>query len=395
MTGPLQETVALLGDLIAYPTVSSDSNLELVADLGQRLQDFGAQVDLFHDDSGAKANLFATIGPDADGGVLLSGHTDVVPVTDQDWTSDPFALRQSDGRLYGRGACDMKGFIAAATVMARDYAALPLCRPVHFSFTYDEEVGCLGAQALVPELQRRGIRPAIAIIGEPTEMRVIEGHKGCCEYTVRFSGREGHGSAPHRGVNAAEYAARYVGELMRLRGELMLRAPENSPFEPPWTTLNVGRIAGGVAHNVIAGKAEVDWEMRPVQDKDAAFVHTEMQRVIDQDLLPMMQAVWPDADIVTDVIGEVAGLEVMPENAARDLLARLNGANGADVVAFATEAGLFQQLGMAVAVCGPGSIEQAHRPDEFVSLDQLQTCLDMLSRLGRSGVLTAVDAPRL
>jgi acetylornithine deacetylase len=387
MTHRLEKTVDLLARLIGYPTVSSSGNLAMIAELAARLEDSGARVDLFEAPGGTKANLFATLGPDGPGGLVLSGHTDVVPVADQDWSTDPFMLHEEGGRLYGRGSCDMKGFIAAATVTARDLANRPLRRPVHFAFTYDEEVGCLGARSLVPELQRRGLQPAMAIIGEPTEMRVIEGHKGCCEYTVRFSGLEGHGSSPHRGVNAAEYAVQYVSELLRLRGELMLRAPQGGRHEPPWTTLNVGRISGGVAHNVIAGKAEVDWEMRPVQDSDAAYVKTEMTRIVDQQLLPMMRAIHPDASIVTDVIGEVVGLEVMPENAARDLVAGLVGSNDADVVPFGTEAGLFQKMGMSVAVCGPGSIDQAHKPDEFVSLDQLRACLDMLHRLGRSPVL--------
>ncbi|WP_424988572.1 acetylornithine deacetylase [Microbulbifer sp. S227A] len=389
MTQHLEETVRYLGRLVSYPTVSADSNRLMVADLAARLEDAGAQVDLFATPDGKKANLFATLGPDVPGGIVLSGHTDVVPVADQDWTSDPFELRQAGGRLYGRGTCDMKGFIAAATVLAPEFARHPLRRPIHFAFTHDEEVGCLGARALVPALQARGVRPAMAIIGEPTGMQVIEGHKGCCEYTVRFSGLEGHGSAPHRGVNAAEYAVRYVAELMQLRGDLMMRAPKDSRFEPPWTTINIGRIAGGVAHNVIAGKAEVDWEMRPVQEGDAEFVKTAMQRVVDSDLLPMMRTISPRADIVTDVVGEVAGLEVMAENAARDLVASLVGANGADVVPFGTEAGLFQKMGMAVAVCGPGSIEQAHKPDEFVSLGQLERCIDMLLRLARAPALVS------
>jgi len=177
----LARTVALLDHLIAYPTISADSNLDLINDLATRLESCGARVDLFRDETGRKANLFATLGPDRAGGVVLSGHTDVVPVADQDWSSDPFEMRQADGRLYGRGSCDMKGFIAASLVMAQEFGAMHLRRPIHFAFTYDEEVGCIGASALVPELQKRGLKPAMAIIGEPTEMRVIEGHKGCCE----------------------------------------------------------------------------------------------------------------------------------------------------------------------------------------------------------------------
>ncbi|GAA6200807.1 acetylornithine deacetylase [Aquicoccus sp. SU-CL01552] len=391
MSARLSETVALLERLISYPTVSSDSNLAMIAELAQRLEAVGARVDLFADPSGRKANLFATLGPEGPGGIMLSGHTDVVPVEDQDWTGDPFALREEGGLLYGRGSCDMKGFIAAATVMAAEFAQADLRRPVHFAFTYDEEVGCLGARALVPELEKRGLRPAMAVIGEPTSMRVIEGHKGCCEYTVRFSGLEGHGSSPERGVNAAEYAARYVTRLMELRQALMLRAPDDGRFEPPWTTLNVGRISGGVAHNVIAGKAEVDWEMRPVQDADVDFVKEAVAAYVDHELLPAMRAVCDEAWIETEVIGEVAGLLPMEENAARDLISRLVGANGAHVVPFGTEAGLFQKMGTSVVVCGPGSIEQAHKPDEFVSLDQMQACLQMLEKLGRSAALVGPE----
>ena len=378
----LQATVDLLERLIAYPTVSTDSNLELILDLSGRLQSLGARTHIFGDETGTKATLFGSLGPDEPGGILLSGHSDVVPVTDQDWASDPFEMRQADGRLYGRGACDMKGFIAACIVMAERYAAMPLKRPVHFAFTYDEETGCLGAQALIPELNRLGIKPDIAIIGEPTEMRVIEGHKGCCEYTTRFEGLEGHGSSPDLGVNAAEYAVRYVSRLMELRGDLRARTPQGSRFDPPYTTINIGRVQGGHAHNVIVGKAEVDWEFRPVQDSDMRFVKSTMEAFVTDELLPQMRAVYPQADITMETVGEVPGLEPMTENAARDLMATLLGANSAGVVPFGTEAGLFQQMGMDVILCGPGSIAQAHKPDEFVSLDQLELCLNMLERLG-------------
>ncbi|WP_157440913.1 acetylornithine deacetylase [Aestuariivita boseongensis] len=379
----LEDTVDTLGRLIAYPTVSSDSNLEMIADLALVLEGHGAHVEVFRDPSGSKANLFATLGPDVPGGLVLSGHTDVVPVTDQDWSSDPFALRDEGERLYGRGTCDMKGFIAATLVMAERFAGMDLKRPIHFAFTHDEEVGCIGARALVPELKSRGIAPAMALIGEPTLMRVIEGHKGCCEYTVRFEGLEGHGSNPDVGVSAVEYAARYAARLLALREDLIARTPESSTFQPPWTTLNVGRIAGGSAHNVIAGKAEIDWEMRPVQQADALFVKQIMAEYVDEALLPAMRAVSPDADISTEIIGEVAGLEPATTNQTRDIVMALTGANGADLVPFGTEAGLFQEIGMDVIVCGPGSIDQAHKPDEFITRSELQSCLKLLEQLGQ------------
>ena len=377
----LEDCKATLAELIAFPSVSSDSNLEVIAYLAARLEASGARVEILPDAGGAKANLWATLGPEGDGGLVLSGHTDVVPVTDQAWSSDPFVMSERDGRLYGRGTCDMKGFLAACLTLAPQFAAAPLTRPVHFAFTHDEEVGCLGAQDLVRQLKARNLNPHMAIVGEPTQMQLVDGHKGCHEYSVHFQGLEGHGSTPDLGVNAVEYAARYVTRLLELRADLRARAPADSPFDPPWTTLNIGALHGGSAHNVIAPRAQLDWEMRPVQPGDAAYVLTQIQSFCDTELLPEMRRVHPDAAITTEVIGEVAGLEPRPRNAARRLLMRLTGANGAGLVPFGTEAGLFQSLGLDVVLCGPGSIEQAHKADEFLSVAQLQACLDLLDSL--------------
>ncbi len=378
----LDDTKVLLRHLIAFPTVSTDSNLAMIAFLADRLEAVGARVEVHEDATGTKANLFATLGPDVDGGILLSGHSDVVPVADQDWTTDPFEMVERDGRLYGRGTCDMKGFIAAAVAMAPFYAERVKDRPIHFAFTHDEETGCLGAQALAQVLRARGTRPGVAIIGEPTLMRIIEGHKGCYEYSTHFTGLEGHGSAPDRGVNAVEYAVLYVARLLALKRKLQARAPANGRFDPPWTTINTGALVGGVAHNVIPGKARVDWEMRPVQHGDADFVKADLRDYCARKLLPAMRAVMPGADIVTEVIGEIDGLIPADDNEAKEIFMELTGANGADTVAFGTEAGIFQALGMSAVVCGPGSIEQAHKPDEYLALDQLAECLSMLERLG-------------
>lgn len=378
----LDETVALLDELIAFPTVSSEPNLAMLALLAERLEAAGARVDLLPDPGGRKANLFATLGPrDVNGGILLSGHSDVVPVEGQDWRSDPFAMIEREGRLYGRGTCDMKGFIAACVAMAPVLAGAVRDRPLHFAFTHDEEVGCLGAQALVAALRARELQPAIAIIGEPTSMEIIEGHKGMHEYTTHFHGLAGHGSRPERGVNAVEYAVRYVARLLELKAALPARAPESSRFEPRWTTINTGALRGGVAHNVIAESARVEWEMRPVQASDAEFVKAELRALVEGELLPEMRAIDPRAAIVTEVIGEVVGLHPVDGNAARALVAALTGRNDAGLVSFGTEAGLFQGLGMDCVVCGPGDIAQAHKPDEYVSLAQLGECLNMLERL--------------
>lgn len=377
----LEDTRALLRDLVAFPTISEDSNRALIDHLAGRLAAAGARVEVLPDASGRKANLFATLGPEGDGGIVLSGHSDVVPVAGQDWTVEPFALTERDGRLYGRGTCDMKGFIAAAVAMAPVFAERGLTRPLHFAFTHDEEVGCFGARSLAAALTAKGLRPSVAIIGEPTSMRIIEGHKGCYEYSTHFTGLAGHASAPDRGVNAVEYAVRYVARLLDLGEALKARAPAASPFDPPWTTVSTGVLTGGNARNVIAAEARVDWEMRPVQPGDADFVKEALRRYCDETLLPAMRRVAPEAGIVTEVVGEVEGLMPASDNEARRIVAALTGANGAGTVPFGTEAGIFQSLGMSVVVCGPGSIEQAHKPDEYLALDQLRDCLAMLERL--------------
>lgn len=381
----LDETQSILERLIGFPTISADSNLDLIDFAAKRLEDCGARVMVSRDPTGCKANLFATLGPDTSGGIVLSGHTDVVPVDAGEWSSDPFVMRRSDGRLYGRGTCDMKGFIAAALAKAPDYAALDLERPVHFAFTYDEEVGCFGARHLVEDLREAALRPSVAIIGEPTEMRVIEGHKGCYEYTTSFHGTDGHGSEPDKGVNAIHVAARFINRMLEVAEELKRdTGADSARFSPPWTTLQTGRIEGGSARNVIARTCSVEWEMRPVRNADAQKVKAALETYCRDVLLPDMRSVYPEAEIVTEVIGEVAGLAVTTDNEARDIVTALTGANLCDVVAFGTEAGLFQSLGMSVVVCGPGSIAQAHQPDEYVAVDQLEKCLAMLTGLERT-----------
>ncbi|MDF1872897.1 acetylornithine deacetylase [Vannielia sp.] len=377
----LQNTLDLLADLVAFPTVSSESNLAIIHLLADRLESAGARVEVMVDDSGKKANLYATLGPDEPGGVLLSGHSDVVPVAGQDWSSDPFRMEAREGRLYGRGTCDMKGFIAAAVTMAPRLAPHCTARPLHFAFTHDEEVGCLGAKALAEILATKQTLPTIAVIGEPTGMQLVEGHKGCCEYTTRFEGRAGHGSDPAAGVNAVEYAVRYVARLMEIKEALKGRAPPESRFDPPWTTVNTGGLQGGSVHNVIPSQAEVLWEMRPVIEADAQFVRGEMRRYAEEVLLPLMREVAPEAAITTEVVGEVGGLEPMDDGAAAALVRALTGANGGGLVPFNTEAGIFQNLGMDVVICGPGHIEQAHKPDEYLEISQLSQCLAMLDRL--------------
>ena len=376
----LDKTIEILEKLIAFPTISLDSNQACVDWIIEYLEPFGARCQVSSDTPG-KANIFATIGPDVDGGLILSGHLDVVPVMGQDWSSDPFKLREEAGFLFGRGTCDMKGFIAVCLALAPEFAAAQLTRPVHFAFTYDEETGCLGAPVLLDELVKTGLRPSVAIIGEPTSMQIIEGHKGCCEYTVEFTGVEGHSSLPDVGLNALEYATRYVTELMRLRQELRSRAPKGSRFEPPHTTLQVCMLEAGIAHNVIPNKALVGWEMRPVQTSDLEYVRGKIRAFTTDVLLPEMKLKYEAADIEEIFISEVVGLEPDSDSEAVAIVRTLTGRNETDVVSFGTEAGLFQKAGVSAVICGPGSIEQAHKPDEYVSREQLSSCLQMLSRM--------------
>jgi acetylornithine deacetylase len=379
----LDSAVSILGDLVAFPTVSQDSNLELIAYLNARIDQVHGGTRLTLDPGGAKANLFATLGPrDVDGGIVLSGHTDVVPVEGQEWSADPFVLRNEDGRLYGRGSCDMKGFIACAMAYVPHFAGLRLRRPLHLAFSHDEEVGCLGAQIMLQDLAATGPHPAICIVGEPTGMRIIEGHKGCCEYTTSFTGLEGHASQPERGVSAVEYAVRFVSRLFEIGEALRARVPAGSRFDPPWSTVQVGRMAGGIARNIIAGSCAVEWELRPVNAADFHFAKSEIESYVRAELLPRMRAVHPDAAILTEIVGEVAGLEPMSRNEAEALVRVLTGdREPAQCVSFGTEAGLFPHQAISTVICGPGSIAQAHKPDEFIDIAQLEACLEMIGGL--------------
>ena len=378
---PLERCKAILADLVAFPSVSADGNRDITEYLADRLESYGARVKVMPDDTGLQANLLATFGPEGrEDGVILSGHTDVVPVADQNWTHDPFTLTEQGGRLYGRGSCDMKGFVAACVAMAPVLAARDLARPVHFAFTHDEEVGCFGAQRLTEWMQGQGVTARAAIIGEPSLMQVIEGHKGCYEYSTHLTGLEGHGSSPDLGVNAVEYAARIAVRLAELREALKARAPADCPFDPPHSTINIGGLQGGQAHNIIPGTARLDWEMRPVQDSDAEFVKAEIAALCTR-LQDEMRARHPEAEIRTETIAEVAGLIPETDNAARALMMALTGANGAGLVPFGTEAGLFQGIGIASVICGPGSIAQAHKPDEYIEIAQLARCLKVLDAL--------------
>jgi len=378
------ETLKILSELIKFQTVSGTSNVKLIEYCEKKLSKLGASSFKTYDEAKERVNLFSTISgkQKLNGkGIILSGHTDVVPASPKQWSSDPFTATKKNNKVYGRGSCDMKGFIACSLALAPYFASQNLKKPIHFSFTYDEETACQGAPIMIKELKKRNLNCSVCIVGEPTNMKAVQAHKGCYEYSTHFTGLAGHGSAPDKGVNAVEYASRFINKLMELREELKKREPKNSIFTPPYTTLGIGRIKGGLARNVIADQCVVDWELRPVVLEDGEFVNKNMDTYVKDILLPEMKKVYPKADIKKEIIGEIIGFSKEEQSDAINLVCNLTGDNSREVVSFGTEAGLFQEIGISTVVCGPGSIEQAHSIDEYVSFDQLKKCLALLIQI--------------
>ncbi len=375
-----ENSIKILSDLISFKTISGQDNTKLIDYCDEILKKIGATSFRTFDEEKKRVNLFATLKAKKINGktpIILSGHTDVVPVS-KGWSTDPFRATIKDDKLYGRGACDMKGFIACVLAFAPTFSKSNLDRDIHFSFTFDEETACIGAPILIKELKKRGINKGICIVGEPTNMKIIDAHKGCFEYTTYFEGLAGHSSQPHKGVSAVEYAARYVNKLIELREKLKSRAPDNSIFDPPYSTLQIGGIFGGIAHNVIADKCHVNWETRPVVKEDGKYLNSELDKYVNEILLPEMQKVYPKSSINKKIIGEIIGFDRVKNSEACEFVSSITGDNSREVVSFGTEAGLFQEIGISTAVCGPGSIEQAHKIDEFIKLEEINKCLNFL-----------------
>ena len=384
-----KDSVKILSDLIGFRTISGEDNSELINYCENLLNKIGAISFKTFDSEKKRVNLFATIKAKKTNGIkpiILSGHTDTVPVS-KSWSTDPFKATIKNNKLYGRGSCDMKGFLACALAFAPIYAKTNLNRDIHFSFTFDEETACLGAPILIEELKKRNVKNGICIVGEPTKMKIIDAHKGCYEYTTYFEGLAGHSSTPHKGVSAVEFAARYASKLIELRDELKKRAPKESIFDPPFSTLQVGGIFGGIAHNVIADKCHVNWETRPVVKEDGIFLNKKIDEYANDVLLPEMQKVFPKSNIKKEIIGEVTGFDRIEKSEACEFVSSLTGDNSREVVSFGTEAGLFQEIGMSTVVCGPGSIEQAHKVDEFIELNELKKCLNFLDGIKNRSTL--------
>ncbi|HEV2098924.1 MAG TPA: acetylornithine deacetylase [Stellaceae bacterium] len=378
MTGP---ALAILERLIAFDTVSSKSNLDLIGWVADYLDGYGVESALTRNADGTKANLFATIGPGGRGGVILSGHTDVVPVAGQAWSSDPFRLETRDGRFYGRGTADMKGFIALVLALVPHAIEGRLEIPLHLAFSHDEEIGCVGVPALIASLPEGASRPLLAIIGEPTDMQVANAHKGIRFLRTRVTGHAAHSSTPERGVNAIAAAAEIIAEIAKLAAECRAAARPESTFDPPYTSFNIGTIAGGAAVNIIARDCTFEWEFRAVPGEDPAMLQHQIEHFVTADLLPRMRAAHPGANVTTETAAVVPPLVPDPTSPAEALARRLTGANQTTTIAFATEAGLFQAAGIPAVICGPGSIDVAHQPDEFISGAQLAAGAAFLDRL--------------
>jgi acetylornithine deacetylase len=372
---------ALLERLIGFATVSRDSNLDMIEFIRLYLEELGVESELFYNAERTKANLFATIGPREGGGIVLSGHTDVVPVDGQAWTVDPFRLTERDGRLYGRGTADMKGFIASVLAAVPGFIERELKLPVHLAFSYDEEVGCLGVRPMLADLEQRDHKPALCLIGEPTELKPVLGHKGKLAMRCQVKGAPCHSAYAPYGVNAIQYAARMIGRLEEIGEQLAQPEHHDERFDPPFSTVQTGVIKGGRALNIVPAECEFDFEVRALPGFDANQVADQLQTYAEAELLPKMRAVKSDTDIRLQPLSAYPGLVTSPDSEAARLLALLSGSMEFGTVAFGTEGGLFDQAGIPTVVCGPGSMDQGHKPDEFVTVEQLRDCDAMLGRL--------------
>lgn len=372
----------MLAKLVSFDTTSWKSNLDLIDFVTAYLKDHGISSRVFYNEGKTKANLMATIGPDDRLGIMLSGHTDVVPVAEQNWSHDPFDMVEKSGLLYGRGTCDMKGFIACVLAAVPDFVAADLREPLHLAFSYDEEVGCTGVMSLVEHVREMPHRPRACIVGEPTSMKVVNSHKGIFHLLTRIYGLEAH-SSTDRGLNAVMYGAEMISFLNGLAREMAARTPMIDGFDPPYTTVHVGRIKGGTAANITPAYCEFEWDFRPIPGADQDEVLIRFNTHVAEVILPAMTAKAADyAKVETDILALVPSLLPQSGSTAESLVLALANQNAVEVVSYGTEAGLFQATGgVPTVVCGPGSILQAHKPDEYIARSEITACTEFLDRL--------------
>ena len=376
-------TEDILAKLVSFDTTSRDSNIPLIAWVEDYLDKYDVPHFRIDYEAGHKTNLLSTIGPDIGGGIVLSGHTDVVPVDGQNWQTDPFTLTERDGLLYGRGSADMKGFIAVALALVPEFVKLDLRIPIHLAFSCDEEVGCKGVRPLVDFLRNHAKKPSAAIIGEPTSMQVVNGHKSAVRFSTEVTGHESHSALTDQGVNAIMVAGEIIHEISKIREELIAIGDASNRYDPPYSTIHIGVISGGTANNIVPKSCSFNWETRLLPDADENFVPDRIT-ALTRKLEPAMKAVSPDAGIFFAQANAVPGLAAEKDSPAELLALRCSHTNSTHTVSYGTEAGLFQQAGIPAVVCGPGSIEQAHKPDEYIAVSELRKCEVFLRRLAES-----------
>jgi len=371
----------LLGKLLCYDTTSRESNLALIKFIREYLQQFDIESTLIFNDEQTKANLYARLGPSGDGGIMLSGHPDVVPVDGQHWSLPPFELTESDGKCYGRGSADMKGFLACVLESIPRFHKAELKVPLHLSFSYDEEVGCLGVRSLIEHIKSSPEKPVLCIIGEPTNMQPVYGHKGKVAMRCKVQGHACHSAYAPEGVNAVEYAAKLIHKITELA--LPLKHCQGKQFEPPYSTLQTGVIHGGTAVNIVPDYCYFDMEMRYLPKTEAKHTFQSLFDYAENTLLPEMKSVHADANIQFESLSDYPPLLTDPQSEYAGWLAEWCQSDSFKTVSFGTEGGLFDEAGVATLICGPGSIAQAHKPDEFISYEQLNRCTEMLDNLYR------------
>ncbi len=377
------EAVRILKNLVGFETISGSSTEEINKFIVEYLKQHDVLSKLSYDVDGVRSNVFATIGPHVDGGVLFNGHTDVVPVTGQKWSTDPFQLTQIDDRLYGRGSVDMKGFLACMLASVPMFKKANLKKPIHLAFSFDEETGGFGMPVLLDSMALNDFQPSVVIVGEPTEMKIITGHKGSYEMRTEISGYEVHSSNPLLGVNAISIAMKLISKIEEI-GLLRAANPiDGSPYDPPFATFNVGIIEGGAASNATAGWCNFDWEYRPMPGEDGSKTILEIEKFANEELLPEMKKVSTQADIKIITQAPVGGLD--DRNAAEGLsfITAITGLNSTGVVSFGTDAGYFSDKEYSTVVFGPGSISRAHKPDEYIKLSELEEGLDFFEKVSQ------------
>lgn len=371
----------MLAKLVGFDTTSIKTNLELIHWVQDYLDGYGIKSDLIYDETKNKANLHAVVGPADKAGVVLSGHTDVVPVEGQAWDSDPFTLRDQNDMLFARGTCDMKGFIAVALAKLPEMVKKPLQSPIHFALSYDEELGCLGAHSLADHITKMPVKPKLCVVGEPTLMKTITGHKGICDLDCTVHGKESHSSLAPYAVNAVEYAAELIAYVKSVARRMASEGPFNKAFDPPFTTLHTGLIKGGTALNIVPNRCEFAFEIRNIPEVNPEELVEEIRQYAFKNLEPRMKDIDPKTGFEFKYTAGVHSFDIDNNHAMVDLVLQLSGANSTEKVSFATEAGIFQHAGIPTVVCGPGSIAQAHKPNEFVAKEQIVKCENFLDRL--------------